>query len=548
MAAERGDLLIGKIALRAGLITREQLYDCLIAQERNPSKTLGAIMVSRGHLKQEDVEKLLEIQRKAFETFGSGDAPSRRHALFGHLLIGKGLATEYQVNEGLRLQGRLSELGIKPVPPLGEILMQRGYLNREAVETALQLQSLHIYACPECGAAIDASEEDTKHGDYICPKCRAQIPVLFAKMAAAVREALDEVSRGLESEVPDEVLAADKDPANHFGKYILVKEIGRGGAGIVYRAFQKDLNRMVALKLLPHESDTAAGIRTPFGDVEDVKRFYNETRAAADLNHPNIVPILDFGNVENHFFYTMKLIEGVTLDVVIREGLDDRAFQTTEARGPGRGPAPKAAPGSSQGKGLPVADAVRVIREIALAVDYAHQKGVFHRDLKPGNIIIEKTGRPWVLDFGLAKIKRIGDPAYVKGVVMGTPYYMPPEQALGDMEQVDHWSDVYSLGAVLYEMLGGYAPYGAKAPDEVLALLPKEGPEPVTLHAPHLHADLVRVVEKAMRRDKRDRYPTARAFAEDLERFRDGQPLAEEPVGARPVTMWDRIRGLFGAR
>lgn len=541
MSNERGDLLIGKIALRAGLITREQLYDCLISQERNPSKTLGSILIARGHLKEEDVERLLEMQKKAFEAAGGG-TPSRRHALFGQILIQKGLATEYQVNEGLRLQGRLTELGIRPVPPLGEILMQRGYLNKDAVEAALQLQSLHLYACPECGTAIDASDEDTKHGDYSCPKCGAQIPALFAKMAAAVREALDEVSRTLDVDVPEEVRAADRERANHFGKYVLVKEIGRGGAGIVYRAWQRDFNRMVALKLLPHESDTAAGIKTPFGDVEDVKRFYNETRAAADLNHPNIVPILDFGNVESHFFYTMRLIEGVTLDAVIREGLVERAFQTTQ-REPG-GKSPAAAPG----KGLPVPDAIRLIREVALAVDYAHQKGIFHRDLKPGNIILEKTGKAWVLDFGLAKVKRLGDSAYVKGVVMGTPYYMPPEQAIGDMEQVDHWSDIYSIGAVLYEMLCGYAPYASKTPDEVLSLLPNEGPEPVTVHAPHLHDDLVRILEKSMRRDKKDRYPSAKALAEDLERFQAGQPLAEEPLGARPRSMWDKIRGLFGAR
>ncbi len=540
MAGETGDLLIGKIALRAGLITREQLYDCLVAQERNPSKTLGSIMVSRGHLKQEDVEKLLELQRKAFEGATGDEAQSRLHALFGQLLIEKGLATEYQVNEGLRLQGRLTELGIKPVPPLGEILMQRGYLNRDAVETALQLQNLHLYACPECGTAIDASEEDTKHGDYACPKCHAQIPALFAKMAAAVREALDEVSRDLDVNVPEEVTVADREPANHFGKYVLVREIGRGGAGIVYRAWQRDFNRIVALKLLPHESDTAAGIRTPFGDMEDVKRFYNETRAAADLNHPNIVPILDFGNVENHFFYTMRLLEGVTLDVMIREGVGPTHGDPPAGSGSHAGPPP--------GRGMPVPDAVRIMRELATAVEYAHHKGIFHRDLKPGNIILESSGKPWILDFGLAKVKRIGDAAYVKGVVMGTPYYMPPEQSLGDMEQVDNFSDIYSLGAVLYEMLSGYAPYASKSPDEVLQLLPTESPEPLTAHAPFLHEDIVRIVEKAMRREKKERYATAKALAEDLERFRKSELLAEEPLGARPRTVWDRFKGWFGAK
>lgn len=540
----KGDFLIGKIALKAGLLTREQLYDCLIAQERNPSKTLGALMIARGHLKQEDVDKLLELQKKAFES-NFGETPSRRHALLGQILIEKGLSTEYQVNECLRLQGRLTEIGIKPIPPLGEIMVQRGYLNPDAIDTALQLQNLHLYACPECGTPIDPAPGETKADDYLCPNCKAAIPALFAKMAAAVHQALDEASRELDVTVPDEVRAAEQEPANHFGKYILVKEIGRGGAGIVYRAFQKDVNRMVALKLLPHESDTAAGIKTPFGDVEDVKRFYNETRAAADLNHPNIVPILDFGNVENHFFYTMRLIDGVTLDVVIREGLDERAFQTTILKtGEAKTQAPRAAPG----KGIPVETAVKIIRDVAVAVDYAHQKGIFHRDLKPGNIILDGKGKPWILDFGLAKVKRIGDSAYVKGVVMGTPYYMPPEQAIGDMEQVDNYSDLYSIGGVLYEMLTGFCPYASKSPDEVLRLLPTDPPDPITVHAPALHADLVRIVEKSMRRSKADRYPSGKALAEDLERFLKGEALAEEPLGARPRTMWNKLRGLFGAR
>jgi len=328
MTSPKRDLLLGKIALRAGLITREQLYDCLVMQDRNPSRTLGSVLISRGHLKNQDVDRLLEMQKKAFEESADG-SPSRRHALFGRLLIEKGLATEYQVNECLRLQGRLNELGIKPVPPLGEILIQREYLDREAVETALDLQGLHLYACPECGHQIETPAEEIKKGVYSCPKCRADIPALFAKMAAAVKEALDGASRQLDIDLPDEVRMAGLETKSQFGKYILVREIGRGGSGIVYRAWQKDFNRMVALKLLPHESDTASGVKTPFGDVEDLKRFYNETRAAADLDHPNIVPILDFGNINNHFFYTMKLLDGITLDDVVREGIRGQAFKTT---------------------------------------------------------------------------------------------------------------------------------------------------------------------------------------------------------------------------
>jgi predicted Zn finger-like uncharacterized protein len=550
MSTARGDLLLGKIALREGLITREQLFDCLQAQERNPSKSIGSIMVSRGYLRNEDVDRLVEIQKKAFEGGGVDAAglATRSGALLGKLLVDKGLATEYQVNECLRLQGRMTELGINPVPQLGEILIRRNYVDRGALETALQLQNLQLYTCPECGAAIEITDSSTPGKEFKCAKCGTAVPFLFAKMATAVKEALDTASKEHDVELPDEVRLAAAEPSKCFGRYILIKEIGRGGAGIVYKAWQQDLNKVVALKILPHESDTAAGVKTPFGDVEDVKRFYNETRAHADLAHPNIVPILDFGAVDNHFYYTMKYIEGVTLDGVVREGIDERAFQTTFitdiTRTPEEGRRDTAR--IVRGKGMPLRKALELIRDLTMAVDYAHERGVYHRDIKPANIIIDKNAKPWLMDFGLAKVIQIGDSSYVKGVIMGTPYYMPPEQALGDMEQVDNLSDIYSLGAVLYEMVSGYCPYTGKTPDEVLTALTKDAPESLLSHVPGLPGDVVSIIEKAMAREKSKRYPAAKALSEDIENYLSGRLLNEEPRGARARSVWGRLKGLLG--
>jgi serine/threonine protein kinase len=548
MSTGRGDLLLGKIALREGLVTKEQLFDCLQAQERNPSRSLGAILVSRGYLRQEDVDRLIRLQKEAFEASPASGLPRRRGPLFGKILVERGLATEYQVNECLRLQGRMAELGIQPVPALGEILIRRGYLDREAVETALQLQNLEIYTCPDCGAPLEGHAAGSPPEEACaCRACGARVPPLLAKMATALKEALEEASREHDVDLPEEVRRAAADPSKRFGKYVLIREIGRGGAGIVYKAWQQDLNKIVALKILPHESDTAAGVKTPFGDVEDVKRFYNETRAHAELQHPNIVPILDFGSVDDHFYYTMTYIEGVTLDGVVREGLDERAFQTTFIPSAGEPEPPRRETARIvRGKGMPLRKALEILRDLALAVQYAHERGVYHRDIKPANIILDKDGKPWLMDFGLAKVARIGDSAYVKGVIMGTPYYMPPEQALGDMEQVDNLSDVYSLGAVLYEMVSGYCPYTGKTPDEVLALLPRQPPEPVRSHVPQLPEEVAAIIEKAMRREKHRRYPSARALAEDVENCLAGRPLNPEPQGARPASLWGRIRGLFG--
>ncbi|HTF57534.1 MAG TPA: protein kinase [Planctomycetota bacterium] len=540
-ASNKGDLLLGRIAVRESLLTREQLYDCLTAQERNPARKLGRIMVARGYLKQADLDKLLELQRRLVAV-----APGPKGSLLGQILIERGLATDFQVNEALRLQGRLIDLGIVPLPRLGEILVKRGYIKRDSVETALQFQNLLLYACPECGARVEVGSATAAGTDnYTCSKCGAEVPFLFAKMAASVHEALETASREFDLDLPAEVRSAAANPANHFGRYILEREIGRGGAGIVYRAWQKEINRFVALKLLPHDSDTASGVRTPYGDAEDVKRFYNETRAVAELIHPNIVPIYDFGTVDTHFYYTMKYIEGATLDRILRDGL---ATHTTRLVGPGYTgfPAPRPEPSAKDQRRLTMEAVAAIMRDIARAVQFAHDRGVFHRDIKPSNIIIEREdGRPFIMDFGLAKLRHLGDSAYVIGVVMGTPHYMPPEQASGDMEAVDNLSDIYSLGAVLYELVSGTSPYFGRTSDEVLERLVKEAPDPLEMIAPAAPPELHYIVRRAMGRDKKDRYPTAGEMADDLQNYLTTAGELPRRTDTRSVSIWEWFKQIL---
>ncbi len=537
--SEPGSFLIGKFALREGVLTTDQLFDCLQAQERNPSRPIGQIMVSRGYLRNEDLNRLLDLQKEGMErTERSGD--SERGILFGKLVVARDLATEYQVNECLRFQGRMVEMGIQPVPMLGEIMVHRRYLKPEVVQTALQLQDLSLYTCPKCGSALVSSGDGGT--TFACRSCGEEVPSFIAQMAAGARKALDEAAEEHDIEVPSEVSAAAEKAGNQFGNYILVQEIGRGGSGIVYRAWHRLLNKYVALKLLPHESETAAGIRTPYGDAEDIKRFYNEITAAADLQHPNIVPILDFAIVENHFFYAMKLIDGPTLDDLIREG--GASFQTTLL---GKEEfARRKEPPQDRGRCLPARAAIELVLPLVHATAYAHKRGIYHRDIKPGNIIIDKNRHLWLMDFGLAKVTKIGDAAYVKGVIMGTPYYMPPEQAQGDMELVDHSSDIYSLGAVLYELLTGTPPYGEKSADDVLDFLPKGPPDPPRKLVPAIPEEAAMIIAKAMQRSKRDRYPTAGAMAEDMRRYLEGEPLQEEPTGARARSLIRRVKRFLG--
>jgi len=244
---------------------------------------------------------------------------------------------------------------------------------------------------------------------------------------------------------PGEPLA--KGPATgttvrYFGDYELLEEIARGGMGIVFKARQVSLNRLVALKLI-----SAGTLAT-----EDlVKRFKAEAEAAASLAHPNIVPIFEIGEHEGQHYFSMGLIEGPTL----REALSSRSSRREEAHFQVRSQSEPPHVGCNS-----PTEASRLLSTIARAVHYAHQRGVLHRDLKPSNILLDANGEPHLTDFGLAKLIAKESTLTHTNAVMGTPAYMSPEQARGDTKDVTTAADVYGLGAVLYETLTGSPPFG----------------------------------------------------------------------------------------
>jgi DNA-binding response OmpR family regulator len=512
----QGELLLGSLAVRQRLLTREQRLEALAAQERNPSRKLGEIIVDRFYLAPQGLENLLEAQRQAF-----GESPEAPSGLLGRILIDRGLVTEYQVNEALRLQGRLVEANLHPVPPLGEILLKKGALGKEALAAALQLQNFMLYRCPECSARIGIPPGPGK-GVLICPQCQAEVPSLFAKLAAAIHQVLQEAADAHAVEIPDEVIAVAGDPHSQFGKYVLVRIIGRGGVGVVWKAWQKDTNRFVALKILPSTSGGPKGPKTPFGNPEAVKRFFAEAQAIADLDYPNIVPLFDYGTAEDNFYYAMPYIDGLSLEKLLRGKLSELDLQGTifAAAWP-REPVPDEVSDLVPSRNLPLRFALEVVRDMALALDHAHAQGIIHRDIKPGNILIDRQGKPWLIDFGLARVARIGDSAYEKGITVGTPFYMPPEQAAGDMEQVDARSDVYSLGAVLYELVSGLYPFAGRSSDSAFDLVAVESPPPIEKVASDLPEDLARIVRRAMAREKDRRYPRAAEMARDLQECLD---------------------------
>jgi WD40 repeat protein/tRNA A-37 threonylcarbamoyl transferase component Bud32 len=282
----------------------------------------------------------------------------------------------------------------------------------------------------------------------------------------------------------------------YFGDYELLEEIARGGMGIVYKARQASLNRIVAVKMI---------LAGQFASEIEVQRFYAEARAAANLQHPNIVAIHEVGQHENQHYFSMDYIEGKSLAQIVRESP------------------------------LPAEQAAGYLKTIAEAIEFAHHHGTLHRDLKPSNVLIDRFDQPQITDFGLAK--RIMGTAQITatGPIMGTPSYMPPEQAGAHDGKVSPASDVYSLGALLYDLLTGRPPFLGENLVVTLNQLLNNEPVSPRLLSPKVSRDLETICLKCLQKDPHKRYPAAAALADDLGRF-----LRHEPITARPVSQWGR--------
>jgi serine/threonine protein kinase len=355
---------------------------------------------------------------------------------FGNLLVERGFISSRELEEALALQRRSIVEGIEPIPRLGEILIRRGAVTEQQVADALAAQNKKILACQTCRTQVNVEEREDARA-YKCVRCGGEMRE--PEQVSSVSVIDTSVILVPRDPVPREVEAAAQDPARKMGKYILLEELGRGGAAIVHRAWDTYLHQYVALKFLKAPPETA--------DPEALARYethirdlLKEARNAIRLRHPNIVTVYDVGRLERHFFIAMDCLNGRTLLQLIREARE-------------------------KGKTSPFYDDptkfVMVMRDIARAVHYAHtrQVPVIHCDLKPSNIFIDQTWRPYVLDFGLAHEMQTEGSAAAEGGVRGTPAYMAPEQASGDSDQIDARTDVYGLGSILYELLTGQPPF-----------------------------------------------------------------------------------------
>jgi TolB-like protein len=281
-----------------------------------------------------------------------------------------------------------------------------------------------------------------------------------------------------------------------FGDYELLEEIGRGGQGVVYRAHQKSLNRTVALKVIALGS---------WATQTHLKRFRREAEAAASLEHPSVVPIYEVGERDGQCYFSMKFIEGGQLDEVVKR------------------------------EPMPIRGAAQLIAKVARTVEYAHEHGILHRDIKPGNILVDANGEPHLTDFGLARLLDTQSSVTRTIDVLGTPSYMAPEQAAGETAKLGKATDVYGLGAVLYQLLTGQPPFAGGTTYETIRLLRDTEPRPPRLLNPKIDRDLSTICLKCLEKDPMRRYPASAGLAEDLEHW-----LKHEPIQARRTGIFAR--------
>jgi outer membrane protein assembly factor BamB len=349
----------------------------------------------------------------------------------------------------------------------------------------------------DAGREFDRAELLARH-----PDLTDDLRSFFADHDAAARLAPPPVSAEAPTLAPGEVPSAPPPPmtVRYFGDYELLTEIARGGMGVVYRARQVSLNRVVALKMI---------LAGQLAGADDVERFRLEAQTAAALQHPHIVTIHEVGEHEGQHYFSMDFVEGKSLADLVRDNP------------------------------LPPQQAAQHVRLIAQAIQYAHQRGVLHRDLKPSNVLIDHLGQPRVTDFGLAK--RIDKDAGLTatGAVVGTPSYMPPEQASGQRGAMGPASDVYSLGAVLYELVTGRPPFRAATPLDTLLQVLEAEPAPPRLLNPAVGRDLETIILKCLHKEPAKRYASAQELADDLGAFLDGRPIkARRPGLAERALRW----------
>ena len=354
---------------------------------------------------------------------------------------------------------------------------------------------------PDVFALIEEMFNSGRSPEDVCRDCPEMLPEVRKRWSrirlveGAVAALFPNLETPPDADSPgaDSIVAAPH-PADlpQVPGYRVETVLGHGGIGVVYRAWHLRLNRPVALKML---------LVGPYARPDELERFQREAEAIAALHHPNIVQVYDVGEVDGRPFLSLEFVEGGTLAQQI------------------------------QGVPQPARHAAALVATLADAVHQAHQSGIVHRDLKPANILLTRDGDPKVTDFGLARRLEGSGELTLSGAPMGTPSYMAPEQALGKKEAIGPATDVYALGAILYEMLTGRPPFKAESGPATLQQVVADDPAPPARLNPRVPRDMDTICLKCLHKEPYKRYASAQALAEDLRRFERGEPILARPLG-----------------
>jgi hypothetical protein len=378
-----------------------------------------------------------------------------------------------------------------------------GKLPSPASETIAK----HISTCQECQALLGELDK-AHHDDAIVEdlrRCFEAQPLLEEPGCAILEAAAKDLSSATSAPPITEPMgrSSDSEPwvGRSVGNYQIVDLVGKGGMGMVFKARQVPVQRLVALKMIHAGAFAGPGA---------LRRFRTEGQAIARLQHAHVVPIYEFGEMDGLPYFSMELMEGGSLSAKLSSSP------------------------------LPPRQAAEMMVQLASALDFVHKCQVVHRDLKPGNILLTGAGVPKISDFGLAKLLDLDGDETRSEQIVGTPSYMAPEQTMGGKDGTSPAVDIYALGAVLYEALAGRPPFRGKKPD-VLDQIRFDDPAPPSRHRPGVPPDLEAVCLKCLEKDPKNRYATAQALADDLQRWLDGEPTLARPL-RWPGKAWRAVK------
>lgn len=463
-------LLLARLAVAQKMVTRETADRVVeLARARDTDIPFGELLLQLGHITGDQFKQLMALhyaERKKGETRAEQE-------LFGEAVVARGLATPDQVSSCLREQAELGARGI--FKNLGEIMVERGMLTGAQVKLLLEEQDKVIAFCPQCGEKFNVLRPWL--GDAKCPTD-----------SSSLLEARSDESVGVAATLGAKGDVAGSPIGMEVGGCKVVELIAKGSMGTVYKAKHVGLNRWVAVKMLPSVSQNPAL----------VKRLLFEARAVAKLEHPNVVQVYDVGFQKGYFFIVMQLLNGQTLEGRVAE------------------------------TGVPPLDtALGMVKDVAQGLKAAHERGIVHRDLKPANIIITEDGRARLTDFGLAQDTEHPED---QGMIVGTPYYMSPEQWLG--HKADERSDLYSLGVIFYQLVTGRRPFDGETVNDLMHQHLKVQPRSPQSYDESLSNGLCAVVRKLLAKAPAKRYGNAGEFLKDLEKvMRDEDPDAVQEFG-----------------